>query len=987
MSIYTHAQTPRLNNVTNVGSPIERLWDDATNGIPIVDITSKINKEEDDNYRAIYTRFINEVEAMVELLLNTNAVALGAISLGKDSMIVLLILLEAYKRCKEQEPSFNKPLVINTVDTLQEEIPLQMYVAYTVGQVEHYCELHGINLTYNKISPNRLNSFLFRYVGARNFLNNATRNGDCTDLFKLTPARKQLKKNKDLLGNTIIEMIGSRQSESTRRAKNMKKQSIYERTIDDVRKLHAQGERLVTYAPIREWTFQQVFGALHISGNDALVEYSGKPIPSFQPHAGLLIEIYGDAAAPETCSVNSSGQAESGSPCGTSNPNRMGCTLCTMVTENKSGIRFAEKRRWSALHIDKALRIRDYLYRLSMSENSRAFHARAFDPVLNRVMLQENTLKPALLEKVYRLLCQLTKDSQETASEIRFNGVHNFSGYLDIKNDPYMPAKTKQEFLKMYAQQATIPQYRFVEKEDAILLSYVWALDGVASLPYTPIAIYDQVNQGKRIAYPKLNSEMPDKVKLKSRSMNEAFAINTMSESYIENEYLDVSLYDIYGQQDAYPWLNCASEIGAKKRMDATVYFDVNINPETTMLNVSLNKVFIKALGKYYPIERFCEIEDELRQECENHADLAVEHLRYKGADKKTLIALITKRLAFKNFSKNGINIQLRNINTTKHQGVPNPTPRKASGRHLKESTKRVRKAGKPTTTRLRFYQPRIKSKLSEQHDCSLLLLGANLESSVQYDGNGHNEYSFDDAPLDSLYLDTEIYELYWNDLDGWERACRTYYEWRDLRLSARKTTRIYAGGEVLRQCASFGGITVAPSSAAQIKRIRTRTDVFAQANAYKYHSMTRQQLEKFAENGELIKMKDHRRDKARHLLKIRAARTRNRRLIRSMMENPIETCELTIRNKIKALHSLVSDVSDDKAPRFIRSFYSPLTRSFGAFEKELCNSNESVLLTKNEHLRMMLVREFDNVFGTESKEQFGQLSSKQQANVLKSLI
>ena len=87
-----------------------------------------------------------------------------------------------------------------------------------------------------------------------------------------------------------------------------------------------------------------------------------------------------------------------------------------VATTDHSSTALTQYPRWRALGAEDALRVRDFLYRLSCDMDARAFHARAFDPAgYNRVALQPNVLKPKHLEKMVRFASQLTVDSKRKA--------------------------------------------------------------------------------------------------------------------------------------------------------------------------------------------------------------------------------------------------------------------------------------------------------------------------------------------------------------------------------------------------------------------------------------------------------------------------------------------------------------------------------------------------------------------------------------------
>ncbi|CCO44186.1 hypothetical protein VIBNISOn1_1050012 [Vibrio nigripulchritudo SOn1] len=976
-------------------TPPVNIWSQFSDAINVIDVTNQITLQEAQAYSMTRQKFYEEVNQLVALLLATNAVCVVAASLGKDSTIILLIALEAYRQCKERRKDFDRELIVNTVDPRIEELPLKMYVNFTIPRIEQYAKKVGINLTYNHIKPSKMSSFLYRYVGARKFLTNATRNGDCTELFKLSPARRQFALDRKRLKVPIINLVGSRKKEGVRRSTNMKKQDIYSRTSMDVQDILKHGASEATYAPIRNWTAVEVFDALKIAGSDPLIQIDGEGIPHFEEHSGLLIEIYGDASTPETCSLNV-GQdgVDTNSMCGSSNPNRMGCTFCTIVTENKSGASFSKKVRWSSLHLDKALRIRDYMYRLSMNEEARGFHARSIDPYLNRIMLQSNTLKPQLIAKIYRLLCQLSADSYNTARENAWGNVCDFEGYKDIENDPHMNRKTKKLFLEMYSAQIVEHLYDIVTRDDAILLSYLWAIDGVALLPYTPIAIYEEVhNKGKRIPYPKLNSEVGYNTALKSTPVREAFALNSMSQDFISTEYVDETIYDVFGYQpvNVFDADSCESNMYDKDKLTLTVYFEPRVNIGSKKVDVHLIKIAIKEMNRTFPIERFEVVRSEIVEQCERFVFHHIEKILDPAVvlPENEVHKAIDRRIESLQCSKKGIEVKLRSLAIHEINGLPNKTPRARKSKQLKESTKRVRKNGKPTTTRLRFYAPRTISELTEAHRNTVQMITHSRALEHLNPTPIHNEYCFDDAPLDSIYLDTEIGNLYWHDLDGWERALRTYYDWLNRRLEHRKTTRFYSGGEVIRQMHEYGGITVSPSYYRDHKRILYRTNILNQLNAFNYHSMSYRQLCMAADKGELVTMAQHRSDKARHALKIRQIRNDDRRLTKELLQqSPIST--FVLKRKIDEVKTMIDSFNDNSGSLeydFLSNFYAPAVRNIDCFMKEFFSKSERDYVISNEHALVELNWYFNKAFDIESTSVIEKLDAKQTANLMLELI
>ncbi|MDN3661146.1 hypothetical protein [Vibrio agarivorans] len=946
------------------------VWDsfDSAEMLDCIDITSETSDLQKKRYKKVHKKYHKEASRIAEMLLKTDRICEVGNSGGKDSYVVTLIALEAYRlakqRAKAQGKVFIKPLIINTIDTLMEELPVQFYCDYSIPQIQKYAKESGIHLIYNRISPTKLNSFVMRYLGARKFFTNATRTADCTDYFKLTPLKAQQKETRQLFPHfKQCNLSGVRITESARRSHNMAKQSTDTRTIKQVEQ---SDDENISYAPIRDWDADDVFALLRLTGDDPLVTVpSLEPIRSFQRNAGLLIEIYGDASAPDTCQINLSDDGEEiGGGCSSSNSSRMGCTFCTIVTANKSAENFITKPRWKLLGMDKALRIRDYIWRLSITPSSRAFHARSIDPILQRVMLQQNVLKPKLTERVYRYLCQLTRDAEDVQYEIDAKGTLAFEGYQDILNDHSIHPKAKRDYLDMYAQGIRKPFYQFVTRNDAITLSFVWALDGLCTLNYAPIGIYNEVFEKNRsVAYPKLNSEMTVQPKLKSTPMHDAFALPLLSKE-AEQAYRFEPLKEVLPYHDE--WLHLIEE-----RCPSSV-----IKPKHTLrLNVSytaendktlIDSVSIVGSTKKYGIERFTAIEAELMEACQKH--------RLKRSSTDGLQQTV---------------IELRHLKIKHIEGMPNPSARKKPNHYFKESTVRVRKQGMPTTTRLRFYNARPRSSLQQQHHTSAVLLNFDPTNKHDIDLNINDEQDYEHLAIESISIDSEVGTLYWNELDGWERAVREYEQDKEHyihNLRKWKRKKAYDGLNIVRKMMAFQGITIAPRYITELRRIIYRSYILQQARAFDYQSLSLSQLERKAEQGALITMAQHRSDKAQKLLMLRSMRAADRQQLRHKLTGG--DIAKTIIAKIDALKNTLTSINDTVANDFLTHFYREASSDFKAFQREMMTKHERHELEQNAQALHEAVKHFDCTFDVRNAAKtLNKVALSQQAKLFSQLI
>lgn len=841
--------------------------DDGMN-IPVLDVTASIEASLSQNNSHL-TRLFNQKVDFVKSLLKSEStpVLFIASSNGKDSTTIVHIALEAQRQCiAEGSIPQNHPICISTIDTGVEQLPMQVFSNYAIGKIKAYAERHGINLLYDSAKPHILDEFAIKYVGAQSMLVNPTRNANCTDYFKITPSKKLLAKYRSQIGDStsMICLVGSRVSESQRRAGNVAKMELdrsLPEALEELRKAKSSNPnkpKIVDLAPIWDLSDQDVFDLLRLFG---------KEIPSYFRSCGVLLEIYG-ASFNETCQLNISSTEELKGGAGCKNSGRYGCGICTVNPNDSTGESLLQHTHWRIIGAERILRVRDYLSRLSNSSR-RAYHAKSYDPALGAIMLQPNVLRTRELTKVVRYLSQVTADSIDDAAA--FNALCDLNkqdlhpGIHEIKQSG-MDEETKNEYLEMYIQACKKPLTPYFTLDHAVLLSLLWSLYGVPSLPYQPLKIYSDVMSGRgRIPYPKLNSELPASAsKVSTEPVPEPFVLPLYVDDYVhtENDRLEDLYIDYRSMSELI--IGDSNNCSLDQKYKTTSQFECVAEIENDGL--ALSNVEIK-IGKNY-----CSVEDYF-------STIAPEIIAY-GEKQLTHTVDVERSKPFK------FNVELGGVTLFDTQALISGKARKRRTRFEATPRKRKKVDGRIVATRssLRFYQPTSDPALSAQHSNSCHLLMS--EGGKEYVRDFDIQDELDDGI--KLIVDEDIFNLYFCELDGIERAIAKYESAYQMCRSLKKSVFSYQCEEVVYDLLNCSGIKVHPDYKSQFIKLLTRTNVFNQRGAFAYSSMSREELE--AEVGANLKtMAQHRSEKAHYLLnQIRPARNEKRRAFKALLAMPI---------------------------------------------------------------------------------------------------
>lgn len=902
----------------------------------LVDIY-QFDAQDNDNLIAVYEQFNQGVSAL-RTLIESEPVVLHCGLSGKDSSVVVLMAVEAYRQSIQAglvEPS--RPLLVVTVDTGAEAIALKMYVHYVRKRLLEFGKQIGINLCYDIIQPPINDQYFIKYTGGQKLVPSVTRHQDCSIILKVDPSERYIKqaiKKYSECNYKLVSCVGSRIGESQHRAGNMKKQGLSMITADsilnDMAHVEAAGCKMYKLAPIKHWETEQVFDLLRIAGSNPIKRVPGIAIDSYLTNFGLLLELYGNGSN-EVCDIIV-GQKNNG--CG--GKARFGCVTCTLVgkTDN-SATGLSKLPRWNALGSENALRVRDYLWRLSNDMDARALHARAYDPVTyNRVALQPNTLKPKYLEKMVRYAAQLTLDSIRIAkqfAELVANGKEmEHEGYSDIANDPNIPPKTKRLFLEMYREWAQDPKslnYLFDEAQ-SLLLSFRWSIDGIGAAPFRPYAIYKQLESGQGwIPYPKLNSEMDDTFTRVNQTLPEAVMMPILkaeiAKDFAKNP---VNLLDLWTRphdmSDLYDEdRNCTISRFAQHNGDAVVDYtlDFEFLPEghnTTLSNVKecwlwtktgLNQyrfaygsegVSVKVNGRTINDVAKALLLPSIQLQIDSRVSDVLNALceQYGPEDHHTDCENLFKAFTDSLFRALGGN-QRQSMNIPYLQNISLLTGYTAEARKANlqnQFSRRVVKISKQGiekgNSRMVFYKPRLDCKLHEAHKQTSSLLVPNFSGFTQQAIATHEDVAFDPAATVENIKLSELSLAKWYAIDGPSRALKLHHDfmtsfWRNRHSYGYKPidVRRYGGTHVAETLLAEGVITIKTSYWSQLQAILKRTQIFQQLGMFSFQSMPYIDV---ANHPSAIDMAHHRRDKAEILKIIRTERNAQRSEVKTAINN-----------------------------------------------------------------------------------------------------
>ncbi|NJI86939.1 hypothetical protein [Shewanella sp. Iso12] len=255
------------------------------------------------------------IERAKQLFLDGWIVSLGLS--GKDSGAASVCVVEGLKRAFDINKNVG-PLYIVTTNTTLDNMVLHDYMMRLHDDLNQYASFNGLPIETETLRPSLSNNPMVEYVGRGKLLRTpqtASNGRDCAVDWKIKPMEKFLKSvQKKHQTLKVVSISGSRDSESTMRAANLKKrnESAYKMVRTQL------GWSL---AIIKDWSLSDVWGLFKILNEGDFDSYSSQ-FDEMRKHYsagnGGTCDLFAGAVSRKECGA------------------RFGCVLCAMNPSDDS---------------------------------------------------------------------------------------------------------------------------------------------------------------------------------------------------------------------------------------------------------------------------------------------------------------------------------------------------------------------------------------------------------------------------------------------------------------------------------------------------------------------------------------------------------------------------------------------------------------------------------------------------------------------------
>ncbi|RZD19765.1 phosphoadenosine phosphosulfate reductase family protein [Pseudoalteromonas sp. MEBiC 03485] len=240
---------------------------------------------------------------------------------GKDSSVVAHCAVEALKQAKEEKPTHRGMLYIVTTNTTIDNFEIHNFILQLHEAAREYAKEYDLPIITKELKPKLFNTPIVEYLGRGKLLRTmqtAARGRDCSVDWKVLPAKEFLSSlAKTHQTDKVISISGTRDAESTARAKNIAKRG---ESIDVIVKTDLG----LALAPIKDWSTNDVWSLIGQIEDDVIESF-------IDIHAAGLRKHY-SAGNGGTCDIYFGNSRDVSKSCGS----RFGCTLCSLVESDKS---------------------------------------------------------------------------------------------------------------------------------------------------------------------------------------------------------------------------------------------------------------------------------------------------------------------------------------------------------------------------------------------------------------------------------------------------------------------------------------------------------------------------------------------------------------------------------------------------------------------------------------------------------------------------
>lgn len=270
----------------------------------------------------IETKIALHTQTIQRLIRDGNALFL-AVSFGKDSSVMLALVIHAMIRLRESEPETElTDVVILHSNTGVENPVLEQHAMAELARLERFAREQQLPITVQLAQPSLANNYLVGLIGGRCVLTTALTGRQCSQDLKVVPINRAKRKILNSLdkryGGRVITLLGKRYDESSSR-----KTRMLERGENPTSPVEINGQQVL--CSIADWSLDDLYWVIAKVRNGQL----GPMYSDFDS----LISVYRSINEGE-CIVFAVEEGKASSkPCGAG---RGGCWTCAAVSKDSA---------------------------------------------------------------------------------------------------------------------------------------------------------------------------------------------------------------------------------------------------------------------------------------------------------------------------------------------------------------------------------------------------------------------------------------------------------------------------------------------------------------------------------------------------------------------------------------------------------------------------------------------------------------------------